>query len=109
MNNESITVMKEGTWISDEKDEVFDLGAYKSLYVHVRIKVPSNASQYVVLQHAAINEDGAFENLGSNLSLATAGNETEDVAEFMRYVRFVASSSISTQPTVSIYIVAKEN
>ncbi len=109
MDNLTITVMKDGTVTSDAKGEVFDLGGYGKLFVHQHVKVASNASQTLQLQHSAFNEDGAFEDLGSTLDIVSTGNDTQNYENFLRYVRFVASSSISTQPTLSLYMVAKES
>ena len=109
MNNTTITVMKDGTVNSDAKGEVIDLGIYGKFYVHVHVKVAANASQTLQVQHAAFNEDGAFEDLGTTIDIASTGNVTQNYDNFLRYVRFEASGSISNQPTLSIYIVAKES
>lgn len=109
MNNQSITMLKEGTVISDEKGEVVDLGAFSKIHFQVRVKVAANASQTLQIQHAAVNEDAAFLDIGTALDIATAGTDEVQMDNFLRYVRYLASGSISTQPTLSLYVIAKEN
>jgi hypothetical protein len=108
MNNQVFTMMKDGTVVSDGKSAVLDLGLFGKIHAHVHIKVAANASQTIQFQHAAINEDGAFDDLGSAVSIAATGNQTLTANNFLRYVRFQASSSISTRPTLSVFVVAKE-
>lgn len=109
MNNITIMVMKDGTVISNAKGEVYDLGDFARFFVHLYVKVPANSGQTLQIQHAGSNEDGAFVDIGSTLDLATAGNDVQEFTNFLRYVRYVTSSGITTQPTLSIYLVAKES
>jgi len=109
MNNKVITLIKDGTVVSDARGEVMDLGPYGKFFIHVHVKVASNASQTIQIQHSAFNEDGAFEDLGSTIDIASTGNKTQNYENFLRYVRLEASASISTQPTLSVYLVAKES
>ena len=109
MNNKAITVKKDSLVIADEVGEAYDLGAYTKLHVHLRVKLGSNASQNIQLQHSAVDEDGAYKALGSSLTLVTVGNYSQDVSNFLRYVRYTASNGITSNPTVSLFIIAKEN
>ena len=109
MNNKAITLKKDALVIADETGETQDLGAYSKLHVHLRVKLGSNASQNIQFQHSAVDEDGSYKDLGSSLTLATTGNYVEDVSNFLRYVRYSASNGITTNPTVSLFIIAKEN
>ena len=106
--NRSVVLMKDGTVINDETGEVLDLQDYKTLQVHVHVKVAANASQTLQLQHSAVNEDEAFVNLGTTYDIASTGNKIKSYDEFLRYVRFKASGSISTQPTLTLAVVAKD-
>ncbi len=109
MNNRAITAIKDGTVISDERGEVHDLLGYKKLQVQVAVKVAANASQTLQLEHSAVDDEDTFTSLGSTIDIASTGNQISEVENFLRFVRFKASSSISTQPTLSAYIIAKEN
>ena len=106
MNNASYTLLRDGTVTSDETSEVLNLGPFSKFHVHVRVKIAANASQTLQMQHSAINEDGAFEDIGNTLDIASVGNAIEDYSNFLTYVRFKASGSISTQPTLSVYVIA---
>ncbi len=107
-NNQVFTLIKDGTVVSDSKGEVLDLLDFSRLQVEVRVKVASNASQTIQLQHAAANEADLFVDLGPTYALDAVGNVVNNYESFLRYVRMVASGSISTQPTLSVGVVAKE-
>jgi len=107
-DNQVFTLIKDGTVVSDSKGEVLDLLHYSRLQVEVRVKVASNASQTVQLQHAAANEADLFEDLGPTYALDAVGNVVNNYSSFYRYVRMVASSSITTQPIISVAVLAKE-
>jgi len=105
--NQEFTLIKDGTMISDEKGQVLDLLHYNELEVQVRVKIAANSGQTLQLQHSAVNEDGAFAGTGSTFDLATTGNKVNSYGSFLRYIRLVASGSISTQPTLTAVLVAK--
>ncbi len=107
-DNRSLALVKEGTVTSNETGEVCDMLAYCRLQVQVRVKVAANASQTLQLQHAAIDEDAAFVNLGSAYDIAAVGTYYISYDSFMRYLRVVASGGISTQPPLSVYVIGKE-
>ncbi len=107
-DNKVINLLKNGTVVSDSKGEVLDLLHYSRLQVEVKVKVASNASQTIQLQHAAVNEAEAFEDLGPTYALDSVGNVVNSYSSFLRYVRMVASSSISTQPILSVGVIAKQ-
>jgi len=109
MNNRAITAIKDGTVVSDERGAVFDLLGFKKLQVQVSVKVAANASQTLQLEHSAVDDEDAFTSLGSTIDIASTGNKISEIDGYLRYVRFKASSSISTQPTLSAYVIAKEN
>jgi len=106
--NKSIILLKNGTVVSDSEGQVVDLLAFCRLQVEVRVKVPSNAGETLQLQHAAANESELFVDLGPTYALDAAGAVVNNYSSFLRYVRFVASSSISTQPTLTVAMIAKE-
>jgi len=107
-DNSFFILMRDGTMISDETGEVLDLQDHKTLQVQVHVKVAANASRVLQLQHSAVNEDDAFVNLGTTYDIASTGNKIKSYDEFLRYVRFKASGSISTQPTLTLAVVAKD-
>jgi hypothetical protein len=74
----------------------------------VVVKVPSNAGETLQLQHAAENEAELFVDLGPTYALDAADSVVYNYDSFLRYVRLVASSGITTQPTLTAAIVAKE-
>ncbi len=109
MNNKVITLVKDGTVLSDAKGEVIDLGSFGKVLVHVHVKVAANASQTLQLEHSAVDDEDAFTSLGNTIDIASTGNKISEVTGYLRYVRYKASASISTQPTLSMHIIAKEN
>ena len=109
MMNRAITVMKAGTVVSNERGRVYDLEAYKKIHAQVYVKVAANSSQTLQLEHSAVDDEDAFTNLGSTIDIASTGNKVSSIDAFLRFVRIKASGSITTLPTLSIYLVAKEN
>jgi len=109
MENKAITVMQDGTFISGERGTVFDLLEYKALHFQVYVKVAANSGRTLQVQHSAINDEDTFVDLGSTIDLASTGSKELDLDEFLRFVRIKASAGITTQPTLSIYLIAKEN
>jgi len=95
--------------ITDETGEVLDLLHYKTMQVQVQVKVAANSGQTLQLQHSAVNEADAFIDLGTTFDIASVGNQIKSYDEFLRYVRLKASGSITTQPTLSIAVMAKED
>jgi len=109
MKNRAITVMEDGTVTTDSSGRVYDLQDFKKLHVQVRVKVAANSGQTLQVQHSAVDEEDTFMNLGSTIDIASTGNKGVSFDEFLRFVRVKASSSITTQPTLSVYVIAKEN
>ena len=107
-DNSSNILMKDGTMITDETGEVLDLLQYKTMQVQVHVKVAANASQTLQLQHSAVNEEDAFDDLGTTFDIASTGSKSKSYDEFLRFVRLKASASITTQPTLSIAVLAKK-
>lgn len=88
-------------------NEVFDAGAFSKLELQCRILKTGGAGN-IKLQHAAVNEEDAYIDLGSASWLATGTGGHISIANFLRYVRWVGDSSIAGAPVVMIDIVAKE-
>jgi hypothetical protein len=101
--------MKDGTVISGEIGTVYDLLAFKKLNIQVYVKVAANSGRTLQLQHSAVDDEDTFMDLGSSLDIATTGSKEVDMDDYLRYVRIKASSGITTQPTLSIFLIAKEN
>ena len=109
MNNSVTTMMKDGTVVADECGEILDFGPFKALQIQVHVKVAANSGSTLQMQHSAVDDEDTFIDLGSAIDIATTGNKIGSEDEFLRYVRFKASSGITTQPTLSMYVVAKES
>jgi hypothetical protein len=99
--------MQDGTMITDEKGEVFDLLQFANLEVQVHVKEAANSGETLQLQHSAVDMDDAYVDFGSTFDIAATGNEIKSYSEFLRFIRFKASSNITTQPTLTIVVVAK--
>jgi len=89
---------------NNEIGEVIDCGGAKQLGVEVQIYTTGGGT--VAIQHAAVNEDDAFTQLGSTFSLAGA-TSVQLNASFLRYVRFV-TASVTGSPEASIDLVVKD-
>jgi len=105
--NLTFVVMQDGTMITDEKGEVYDLLQFALLEVQVHVKEAANSGETLQLQHSAVDVDDAYVDLGSTFDIATTGNKIASQGEFLRFIRFKASTNITTQPTLSIVVVAK--
>lgn len=110
-SNRSITMKRDATVISDEKGEVVDLLGFTRMQAQLHVKKAANASQYVQLEHSAVNSDDCFKELGGTFDIAPGAvpsNEYNTYSNFLRYIRLRASNSITTQPTITFTVIAKE-
>ncbi|MBM4366687.1 MAG: hypothetical protein FJ102_10770 [Deltaproteobacteria bacterium] len=98
------------------REQVADLGAYRTLHVAVRVLRPgtaTDANTTVVLEHAATNEEEAFLAINStSVRVDTAAPNMVvylEVPSFMRFVRWRSGNgNFAGGPMVVIDLVAKE-
>ncbi len=98
------------------REQVADLGAYRTLQVAVRglrAGTATDVNTTVVLEHAATNEDEAYLAINSTSvrvdTTAPMAVVYVEVPSFMRFVRWRSGSgNFSGGPMVVIDIVAKE-
>ena len=88
-------------------DLAFDAGAYSTLEIHVRI-LKSGSAGNLKLQHAAVNEEDAYIDLGTASWAVTGSGGHISISNFLRYVRWVCDGSVAGNPVIMIDIVAKE-
>jgi len=92
--------------VQDLKD-AFDGGAFTKMELQCRILKAGSAGS-VKLQHAAINESGAYIDLVSASWAVGGAGGYVSIPSFLRYVRWAADSSVAGGPVVMIDIIAKE-
>ena len=88
-------------------DLAFDGGAFSKLEIHVRI-LKSGSAGNIKLQHAAVNEEDAYIDLGTATWAVTGTGSHISVSSFLRYIRWVCDGSVAGTPVIMIDIVAKE-
>lgn len=88
-------------------DQAFDAGAYDKLELQCRILKTGGAGN-IKLQHAAVNEEDAYIDLGSASWLVTGSGGHISISNFLRYVRWAGDNSVGGGPVAMIDIIAKE-
>lgn len=90
------------------RDEVLDAGAYRVLQIQARVLVAGTGGN-VTLQHAAVNEPDAFQDLsGASWALNATSKNFATVTDFLRYLRWVTDAGVTGIPSAVIDIIAKE-
>jgi hypothetical protein len=110
MSSKSIRILDGRTMGPSEKQpaaEVADLGAYRSLECQFRVAKAGSGGN-AQLQHAPVNTEDAFQNLGSAVALNAAGPTYLSVAAFLRFVRWVTDGAVSGSPVLTCDIIAKD-
>lgn len=92
--------------VQDLKD-AFDGGAYTKLELHCRI-LKSGSAGNVKLQHAAVNDEDGYIDLGNASWAANGSGGPVSISNFLRYVRWVGDSAVAGNPVVTIDLIAKE-
>ena len=91
-----------------DRNEVFDAGAYTSLFAHCRIAKAGTAGN-VLLQHAMVNESDAYINLtGVTWALNGNGGLIVAVNAHMRYIRWITDGGVTGTPVALIDLIGKE-
>ena len=107
---------------AQDRDLVFDAGAFKQLNVQFMLLTNGNMSSgtnfLLTLQHAAVNEDGQLMDLKDdagtviqiNLKSGTTAPSFQTCSSFLRYIRWnvTAEDTITVKSIASIDLVAKE-
>lgn len=92
--------------------ESLDLGAYREIEIIVTVVRAGTGSPTLLLKHAAVNEPDAFIAFNTAISVdLTQGSGTiihYHNAYFSRWVRWVTSGTFTTNPVVTVDIIAKE-
>lgn len=88
-------------------ERVFDGGSYRVLEIHTRILKQGSAGN-LKLQHAAVNEPGAFIDLAGASWVTTGQGSYVTVTSFLRFVRWVCDGAVAGGPIAIIDLVAKE-
>jgi len=107
-DNQAVKVLENATIGASQIGTPIDLGAFSTFHIQMHVAIVANSGQTLKFQHAAINENDYFEDIGSTMDLNAAGTANQEFGVFLRYVRWVASAGITTNPTLSLYIIAKE-
>lgn len=89
----------------DSKD-AFDGGGYSKLELQCRI-LKSGSAGSIKLQHAAVNEEDAYIDLGSASWVATGSGGHISISNFLRFIRWAADGSVAGNPVVMIDLIAK--
>ncbi len=100
-------------WVTP-RPEVLDLGTHRVIAVTVRVLkagTATDANTVVKLQTAAVNEEGAFVDVGSSVrvdSAAPPGATFFEIPAFSRFIRAATGTgSFAGGPVVNIDLVAK--
>jgi hypothetical protein len=87
-----------------------DLGMYTRLEWQIRCHALGGTTVgTIILQHASVDENLAYKDLGTSVVVTSASESGsfQSTTDFLRFVRFKASSDLNGTPTVSVDIVAK--
>lgn len=98
-------VLSAGDTMNPER--VYDGGGYKNLEIHTRI-LKAGSGGNIKLQHAAVNEPGAFIDLATATWAANGNGSYVSISNFLRYVRWICDGAVAGGPIAVIDLVAKE-
>jgi len=110
-NNQAVKLLNRETVTANQVGPAVDLGAFNILNYQIRVHKAASAAGTIKLEHAAVDEDLAFGELVSAVSLTAVSEAgtTGNVPNFLRFVRYKASSDVSSGgAVVSIDIIARE-
>ena len=89
-------------------EEAWDAGAFTRLEAQCRFLKQGSAGGSVLLEHAAVNEEGAFIPLpGASWNVNTDGGHASATA-FLRYIRWNTGGTVAGDPVVLIDLLGKE-
>lgn len=89
------------------ESEAWDAGGYRLLELQFRFPKSGSANGFLALEHSATNEPGSFVLIpGTSVELSTTGGVVS-VSNFLRFVRWVTTGTVSGDPLVQIDAVAK--
>lgn len=67
-----------------------DISSATDVIVQVRRAAAAGAGSYLVLQHAASLDEGAFQDVGPGIDLSTTGNHTVALTGLLAFLRWRA-------------------
>lgn len=92
---------------TQEREYAADVGNYSSVAVQVQV-LKADANGAVQLQHAAVNEESAYTNVGNAVSMASTGSDNYFVLSSpLRYLRWTVTGN-PTDGSFLIDLVARE-
>ncbi len=91
---------------TQDRDQVIDVGSYTEMQVNFRVLKAGSAGN-LQLQHAAVNEEDAWLDLGSPNSLSGTTNVVISISTFLRYVRWTTDGAVAGAPVALVDIIAK--
>lgn len=89
-----------------ESDKVVDLGGFKDVAFDCRVLKPGAGN--ILIEHAAVNEEGAFRPLSTATWDLSQGGSFVYITQFLRFVRWRTDANVASAPVVLIDLVAKE-
>jgi hypothetical protein len=88
--------------------EAMDVGTSSRVEIQTRILKAGTAGN-LTLEHAAVNEEGAYTALtGASWACNATSNTPTTITNFLRYIRWAAASSVAGLPVGLIDVVAKD-
>lgn len=92
---------------AQEREYAADVGRYNSVAVQVQVLATDSTGQ-LQLQHAAVNEESAYRDVGNSVSLNSTTGAVQTLTSPLRYLRW-SVNSLSTGATFLVDLVAREN
>ena len=89
-----------------ESDKVLDLGGFSSLGLDCRVLKQGAGNIY--LEHAAVNEEGAWRSLGTATWDLSQSGSFVYITQFLRFLRWRTDTNVASAPVVLLDLVAKE-
>lgn len=89
-------------------EEARDAGAYTRIEAQCRVLKQGSAGGSFILEHAAVNEEGAFLPIPGALWNANTDGGYVSITGFLRFVRWSTAGTIAGDPVALIDGVGKE-
>jgi hypothetical protein len=110
MASQSRRILDSRTMAASEKQpaaEVADFGAYRVLEMQIRVPKAGTGGN-LQLQHAAVNSEDSWQNLGAAIALNATSITFTTVSDFLRYVRWTSDAGVAGSPVANVDVIAKE-
>ena len=89
-----------------ERQDVLDLGAYRTLQLHVRV-LKAGTGGSLKIQHTAQLQPEAWLDLGLPIALIATSDALTTETDFLRFVRWITSNAAGS-PVAVVDVVAKD-